>query len=890
MKKFCKLMALVLVMTLLLFTPSTAVAVSSLAKIAPADTSDRFAAPSQSAAPFDFVAVDTYDLANWTKPSGTYLISQQLTAENNNKFYEEHKENTLKDLSGHTPYVIASTTSMPASGGYTTNAITLAANGCYKISVEYCVVKQKDSAVKVGAFGTFYLNDEAITLPENNHVWSTAVFYVRTDQLETATVTPELYFGSRQENALGSIYFDKFTVNAVKQSTFDQDVDDPNRDRSKTYYLNFTNNSAHILEAGDFANEKFTGITTANADYSNSISTAELPTNLGFQSEQPYFYAKDSVTSNVMLLKANKSDVTVTLQDYTFKPRPNEAYMFQFYSIATATDDFSGFYFKIGDDAQQITKVNNYPYHNGWQLNTVFFVAGRDLKQEYTLSFSLGNGGTTTGWACIDDFQIYKVNGSYATNNRAAVGVHNTIDKNDTDTVLDIPNGYFELGTAADNVNKDSSYPYPLVANDWTTNTTTNGIVNLHASLWHDRFGDNPGSINNNSYFDNNHVYMMHNAERTINVLTSPALTTTNDATTYVSFDAYSNLATETRAYILSAETDDDGNMSNEIILGNYIDINDNGWHHYEFNIVEGAYANTRNYYLRFVMKGIGYAYIDNVRTTTDGAFQNASAAQTTSADVDLTNPLAIEDLWQPTDGIKENAWIHKTNDGLKIENVNKQKTVVQNAFAYNLTADDYYEVVISAYGKNAYLGFSSYDGLLEVTTDKLDPEMLSDYKLYIHPSEGATAVNFQVTVGYVGDDTDTAPIADGNIFISSIEINSIDEDDFNNAKENATSDSRLKVLSLAEENDDDNDIVYNEPDNNFFGENWWYLIPTLITAIALLLAIATFLFRKIKFEKHITKKTTSYARDMRMKNQHNKIVAQKAAKVDNVTDEPQSK
>ena len=45
-------------------------------------------------------------------------------------------------------------------------------------------------------------------------------------------------------------------------------------------------------------------------------------------------------------------------------------------------------------------------------------------------------------------------------------------------------------------------------------------------------------------------------------------------------------------------------------------------------------------------------------------------------------------------------------------------------------------------------------------------------------------------------------------------------------------------------------------------------------------------MLRKIKFDRHIVKKTTSYARDMRLKNQHNKIVAQKAAKVDNVVDD----
>ena len=94
-----------------------------------------------------------------------------------------------------------------------------------------------------------------------------------------------------------------------------------------------------------------------------------------------------------------------------------------------------------------------------------------------------------------------------------------------------------------------------------------------------------------------------------------------------------------------------------------------------------------------------------------------------------------------------------------------------------------------------------------------------------------------------------------------------------------------LSASEETEEKEEDTDTS-SSSGNNFFNENWWYLIPTLITAAAVLLAVAAFLFHRIKFDKHITKKNTSYARDMRIKNERNKIVAQKTAKVDNVTDD----
>ena len=64
----------------------------------------------------------------------------------------------------------------------------------------------------------------------------------------------------------------------------------------------------------------------------------------------------------------------------------------------------------------------------------------------------------------------------------------------------------------------------------WTTNNDANGIVNLHASLWDERFGSHPNYPANST--DNNHVYMMHNSKNQINILTSPILTTTTGSTT----------------------------------------------------------------------------------------------------------------------------------------------------------------------------------------------------------------------------------------------------------------------------------------------------------------------------------------------------------------------
>lgn len=908
MKKLGKIITIVLAMALCLFTPNAPIVANQIFKLTTAtaeNASYQFTAPTQDSHVFDTEAVDTYDIGTWNKPSNNYLVSQQVTTETNGSFHEAYPDTTLSngDIINRSPYVITTNTlNMPARGGYTTSAITLPANGYYVVEIEYSLKEQNNNETETSAFGTFYLNlnNKVATLEGSN--WNFKKFYIHTDVLESATITPELYFGSHDQDALGAIYFNKFTVTAYSQKKFKTKFYDSSDNLiiDPYYYIDLSQeNNAYVAVSGDFSNNKFTGTPNSNAACLNEIATSTIPNHLGFstETEQNFFYPQNGDNGTVMLMQAHGSNTSLTLKDYTFQPKPHEVYMFQFYSIATADVDFTGFYFNINSTndtakqmAEQITTLSSYPYHNGWQLNTVFFIAGYNLEQAYEISFSLASANATaTGWVCIDEFKIYRVNGSYAANNASATGVRATHDMNADIETADIANGYFELGTSADTVaNPNGGYPYPLIASNWTTNNTDNGIVNLHASLWHQSFGEDaerPSIIN--GCYENNNVYMMHNTTSKRNVLTSPALSTTAGSSSYVSFDAFSKTTTNTKAWIITATTDNDGNLADIIYLGNPLKIETNGtWQHYEFCITEDEYAVSRSYYLRFEMNSTGFAYIDNVRIA-DSANQFITANETD--DIDLSNPLALQGVWQSTDN-NIAAYIDASKNGLTIENIDGQKTVVQNTFGYNFSTDStdpYYEIIITARGNNAYLGFKGYNGLLTVTTDKVDATLTNEYKMYVKIEE-TTTIYLQITLGHVAnnENENTVAIADGNVFISDIKIKNIDETAYNDAQTNVADNSRILVLTPAAETEEETNAEDTSEDVNPWNENWWYLIPTIITALAILIAITAFLLHKIKFDKHIIKKHTSYARDMRLKNQHNKIVAQKATKVDNIKDE----
>ena len=915
MKKLAKLITFVLVIALCLFTPGTPVALKGISQLVVAadsnTTTSPYTAPAQIGQAFERANIDVDDISSWNKQPGTndYLVYQQVTTENNGSFHDKYPDRTLADIGSlRTPSIIVTKKqNTKASGYYTTpSAITLPANGYFKINVEYCVKNQTGSSTE--AFGTFYLklNDhETRAIDLRSTSWDNATYYLQTDALETAEITPELYFGAREEATLGAIYFNNFTITALNKTNFENAVYDNSHQliNPNTYY-NFSKlGQDYVNVSGDFSNAKFLEEDAINSE---EISVAGVPSRLGFDGT---IYSKDGNdnTNKVLLMHANNNNATMKLNGYTLLTNPHEIYMFQFYSIAMSSDTFNNFYFTItanaenengehNKDNQSISILKNYPYHNGWQLNTVFYVAGRGLDQEFTLGFNLSQNATdkTTGWVCIDDFKIYKVSSNYAQANKEANdrGVQNYIDKNKKNTAndegntesTDAFNGYFNSGISADTVTiNDSGYPYPLIADSWTSNSkgkATNGIVNL--GRWDASFGDGenrPYAISNLPLGDNN-VYMIHkvdanNDEAAANVVTSPALTVTTGATTYIAFDIFSQ--DPTVAQIITATAADDDNA---IVLSEINIRTNNNWKHYEFQITESSYAASRSYYLRFKKYNTGFAYIDNVEVNDTAD----TTSNKTSIEVDLTNYLTNEQIWQSSDE-SVTPQVLATTDGLFIKNQNGHKTiVVENSLAYNLTSDQYYEIVVSSRGYNAHLGLKGYDGLLAVTTNEVDPTLTETYKLYVQIKD-TTTTNIQITLDYDAEDN-THPY--GEILIDKLEINQIGDAEYNSIKENLNNknNTHMMILSPTDESSTETSVAKPTDNGNPFGENWWYLIPTLITALALLLAIITFLFRKIKFDKHITKKNTSYARDMRLKNQQKKIVAQKATKVDNVTDE----
>lgn len=852
------ILGVLIIVFAVLLTPAAPLITTGIKALS--DTDYTYTAPSQDTNAFQQTTT-TYDLNDWQKNTNNYLTATQVTKENNDSYHNNttHQNITLssEQLNNREPIMLlANTKNFPTSGSISTTEITLPANGYYTVAVKYQIMGQ------AADHSYFYLGDDFIPLQPQGY-WRTALFLVQTDRLTATTLPARLYLGSPTQNVYGAAYYCDFTVTTLTASAFNDKVE--HRDPIDQIYLDFTNKTEVEL-VKTVPNTGFSAGkgTQQNVIATNCINNYDVATALKFTDGRTDFYTKDG-RGDVMLMAATGNNTALTLTNYSFKPLPHEVYMFQFYSIMPS--DLSQFYFCIGDTYQKIMTVD-YPAHNGWQLNTVFYTAGHEAVQEFTLSFTLANKDETTitGWVALDNLQIYRVTGDYATANSDALGVQDVIDQNSADNWT-IANGSFELGTAT-GLPTATTYPYPLKANSWTTEQTDNGIVNTE--FWKFDGIDNPGVINKR-YDVNNNIYMLRNTNVTVNQVTSPTLTTAVGATTYFSFDAY---AKDGAPLYVSFQTSDGVELYQ-------FTINNNAWQHYELAVTEHANAVSRSYQLVFTLKNVGTAFLDNFRSESE-PYQFDDKNTTATETVDLTSPVKPLGLWQVTDSaLSDKLATGYDNDGITLRNEDQATVEVQYGLNYTMTADGYYQISVTARGENAFMELSGFDGYFTVKTDANDATALTTYNFYCHPTDAAT-MKFLVTLGSKEANT----YHDGNLYLTALTFTSLEETDYNLAVKNlGDHDQVIKVAATTTDEPTTDDNTNNDA-NNFFGENWWFLIPTLITALAVILAVISFLWHRLKFDKHVTNKNTSYARDMKLKTTHKKIVAEKPAKVDNITDE----
>ncbi|MDR0975589.1 MAG: hypothetical protein LBM01_01355 [Christensenellaceae bacterium] len=861
------------------------------------------------------------NVSGWTSSFGdsSRSASGVISATNFNDFKEtNNKDKKLPHLMQQ-PTTLTSNALILANIGagkthasyHTTNPISLYADG-------YFIVSAKVYAV--GGYATVGIEWEGESVPVENvdkyieiaqvdmkddqkgetSKWETVNFFVKTDKLQPASVSIILYLGDAEDGGEGAAYFDDISVMAVSADSFKTREANatPNTGVDYKEIVDYTNKNAptieDIIELPNFTadankNGTFAGVNATTGDIKTNIDMDNL---IGSTQENE---------SDVSYVASNSSEIKLVSEaDITLEPM--QVYMLSFYALAEG-DATVRFYEQAAQDildkddyvktpeqeavapfdsdylAVKTTQNDSSAAHNAWVLNT-FFITGNEVNPtDLKIAFYANHSATESAFLMIDELKFEKVKYSYFDEVKSGENATEVSAIKPTTDTTPITNGRFNKGHAGfENV-------WPAVATGWTATTATENIKNGILSL--DYWDNNMPKPSGNG----NVGFMRNNGNHTQSVVSSE-FSLTPSSVNYVSFDLASDISVKVSI-----------NISGKTYAEMDTIKNSTEFRHYKFEIQEATTAHSIT--IKFTLAGSGYAIMDNVAC----AQTDENADISPNATADFSNLLLLADKngnslpFENTDNIQ--AYVE--NETLRVQvnaTTDAIKHQITGKMGDTLTADTYYKYVIE-FDMDADLskvgfGISGYDGgITNLTRARLYANkyttMSGDNKyktveLYFKGNADTTTLDLVITFA----DEEEGTISGSGINIKSVALETSDEATFNAVSEEETeklgddeSYVGLRACLTATAGEDEEEETADETPTEK-GSLDWVIIPTIITGLAILIAVVGVILRKVKFKKHIKHARTSYARDDKTQATDNvlDIKATKAADHEDPTDD----
>lgn len=241
----------------------------------------------------------------------------------------------------------------------------------------------------------------------------------------------------------------------------------------------------------------------------------------------------------------------------------------------------------------------------------------------------------------------------------------------------------------------------------------------------------------------------------------------------------------------------------------------------------------------------------------------------------------------------------------LLLKNIAKTSSKLTNKFNYNLAASSYYKITISmkvdmtqdqidntdVVGAGIALTGTKYkfENIKDTSllVDKNNPdsrnkEIYRDFIFYVNTDTSSPSVGFDISLG---GSKNSKQYASGSVYVNSIEVLSINNTDYELSVKN--------LLDKDPDNDDpyiinanlkatDEDTKPDEPTEK--APIQWWLIPSILFAVAILLALVGTLVRRLvsKRQKHVKiEKVSSYDRSKTLDKIHNANTTDQTKKVE---------
>ncbi len=779
--------------------------------------------------------------------------------------------------------------------GYTTEStITLNADSYYLVSVD--VYTDNTNGV-----ANIYLVDDKEVFANISNInsynnWTTYTFFVKTAD-ESKNLNLGLYI-----NGIGEVYYDNISAYELNSKEY------TNRINSLS---NSTKNVTDLTEGKVLDIRTMSDSTLYQTDFETGKGSAEYS----------YAHIADS-TNKEASDRTHDTAFRLVNREKTFAEYSTKADYFTFkqnrvykITISAKTLNLSGRAIlslvetdKDGKNvenaknnlSQTITSNTSNALTNNYQ-NYSFYINSSPLESKtYRLKVALGDDtNKTSGELYISSVTISET--TYA-------NFESGPDSNKTNlaTSLIPSNSAIMLNNGNFNGIKinDSTNPYPATPLNWDVTVGTNqqyyGVINtsqfedLNKSNYTNLV--NPESIQNNSI--NNNILMMYNSTKdtlvyksevkklekktyhkfTLDIQTQNApakisLVSTKDQTevtlTTLTINTYYTWE-NVQLFIYTGYQTCDVALKIELTSNNYAYAYlDNAYFDYNMSSTDRTDATDFNNAL--VSDTLVKVKLDNLLNSSDNTdFAKTdlfSSEKVIMGTISMNSPTLTSNILANKEFLEE----FKLVSGEKILGVralDMGNYKVGSNIGYTLTANNYYKFVVSIYTQNLQsedeedsaveLLLTGFDkSFKKISTERRDEDgnLISNgwqtYTFYINPTADTTTY-LELNLG------SSLTKAKGDIFIGGIEFidEGLSEADFKNI-----SDTDNTLLLQTTTNKDEEEKP-NDTDNNTNNNAWIYAIPTILFALAIVIAIVGVLIRKIKWRKPKKKSKTEYDRN----------------------------
>lgn len=550
--------------------------------------------------------------------------------------------------------------------------------------------------------------------------------------------------------------------------------------------------------------------------------------------------------------------------------------------------------------ATKVSSSNDSIYRNDWTKYTFYIAGPADKDNVSKVQIWLGTEeSSTTGYVFVDDFKILPINyATYSSNSSASNSTQYNLN-NETDNYV-ITNSFFNRTK-----NAEETVKYPLSPLGWEYSTTSeinsySGIISTEVTHFNNNVDNyynsqisttkpiNPAKLPymvNNS--NNNNVLMMGNTSAT-NTQSYKSSDITLNAESYykISFYALSNYVNYNSNNNLGARIKLSTSQNTLFDLYNLCELyNDKNWHLFEIYIKTGFNSETAN--LQFIFdKLTGYVFFDEVlvEDSSEAVFNSVTESKSTYI-VDLSRDnfdnrtfnkkedLQTPNNWTFSDETDYNLNINdrgiKPVNTFNLENLintpsgNKNVLFLSSLHDVNINyksinpimynSDTYYKITVNVFTSlistdndneesdilaGATIKMANIDGV-EINGINTN-NTWKTYTIYMFLEESITS---DIELGLGTKDQSSK----GTVLFDNLQITTIDADTYNNEFASAN-DELIKVYIQSHDHSSEETTTEEEStwENNFN----WLILPSLFTALAIVIALVGFYARKLKFTR----------------------------------------